>query len=90
MNNLNKVISNNSDSELIKIKLIKEPISSINKEISQSKQLLEKFFKKLNDDITSFSGYNKNDVLFKNHILSIKIIFCLLFSISKALRIYYC
>jgi hypothetical protein len=58
MNILNKIITNNSEGETIRIKVIKEPLNLINKEISQSKNLLESFFKKLNDNITTNSKIN--------------------------------
>jgi len=60
MNILNKIIINNSDGEAIKIKIIKEPLNLINKEISRSKTLIESFFKKLNDNINDNSGKSNN------------------------------
>lgn len=56
MNILNKIITNNSEGETIKVKVIKEPLNLINKEISQSKSLLESFFKNLNENFTTNSG----------------------------------
>lgn len=53
MNILNKIITNNSEVDTIKIKVIKEPLNLINKEITQSKSLLENFFKKLNESINN-------------------------------------
>ncbi len=60
MNILNKIITNNSEVESIKVKVIKEPLNHINKEISQSKTLLEYFFKKLNENINSSYGKTNN------------------------------
>lgn len=56
MNILNKIITSNSEGETIKIKIIKEPLNLINKEIMQSKILLESFFTKLNENINSNRG----------------------------------
>lgn len=67
MNSLNKIIGNNSDTETIKLRLIKEPINMINKDISQSKHLLENFFKKLNDDINKYSNTNNLTVIIINN-----------------------
>ena len=63
MNILNRIITNNSEGELIKIKIIKEPINLINKDISHSKNLLENFFKKLNDNINSNNLGKSNYVI---------------------------
>lgn len=47
---------NNSEGDSIKLKMIKEPINSINKEITHSKNLIENFFKKLNESIDDNTG----------------------------------
>ena len=55
MNTVNKIIQNYSEHELINIKLLNEPINLVNKDISQTKFLIEKYFKILNENINNIS-----------------------------------
>jgi len=61
MNILNKLIINNSEDEIINVKLLKEPLNLINKDISNSKTLLENFFKRLNESSSTNNLSNKNN-----------------------------
>lgn len=55
MNTVNKIIQNYSEHDSINIKLLNDPINLVNKDISQSKFLIEKYFKILNENINNIS-----------------------------------
>jgi len=62
MNILYKILANYSEEDSIKVKIVKEPINLINKDISQSKVLLESFFKKLNGNINNNISNNNTSL----------------------------
>ena len=64
MNELNKIVGNESNENYINILKIKEPFDSLNKELINSKSLLENFFVKLNENKKLLSNNPQSVIIF--------------------------
>lgn len=64
VNELNKVVGNESNEHYINILKIKEPFDSLNKELINSKSLLENFFVKLNENKKLLSNNPQSVIIF--------------------------